>query len=81
MEIISYRPIGYQKVTDSRDNSFFYQLRYVCTVRPYGPFVSDPDNGITEITLIDPKNYKQYFDWGNIGDRIITRAIELLSTL
>ncbi len=80
MEILKYRPIGYQKVTDTRDNSFFYQLRYVCIVEPYGPFVTDPDNGITEIKLIDPKDHKQYFDWGAIGDRIVTRAVELKDT-
>lgn len=86
MEIISYLPIGYQKVTDTRDGSFFYQLRYVCKVRPYGEFVIDggdgtTEKGITEIKLIDPANYKQYFDWGSIGERIIQRALELKPNL
>lgn len=77
MEVLKCLPIGYQKVTDTRNGSIFYQLRYACTARPYGPFVSDPVGGITAIKLIDPKSYKQYFDWGKIGERIITRAIEL----
>lgn len=81
MEVLSFKPIGYQKAIDSRDNSFVYQLRYACIVRPYGPFVSDPADAITEIKLIDPKDYKQYFDWGEIGDRIIERAIELKKQL
>src|SRR3990167_3993508 len=34
MEILSFLPIGYQKVTDTRDNKEFYQLRYVCKTRP-----------------------------------------------
>ena len=78
MEVLSFLPIGYQKVTDTRDNSFVYQLRYVCTARPYGPFISDPAGIITEIKLIDPKDYKKYFDWGEIGERIIERALELM---
>lgn len=77
MEIISFLPIGVQKVTDTRDKSFFYQLRYVCVVEPYGPFITDPAGSITEIKFIDPEEYKQYFDWGSIGDRIMTRALEL----
>ena len=81
MEVLSFLPIGYQKVTDTRDNNFVYQLRYVCTAKPFGPFISDPAGAITEIKLIDPKDYKQYFDWGNIGDRIIERAIELLPSI
>ena len=81
MEVLKLLPVGYQKMTDTRDNSFIYQLRYVCTARPYGPFVSDPAGSITEIKLIDPKDYKQYFDWGKIGERIIERALELRSKL
>jgi 8-oxo-dGTP pyrophosphatase MutT (NUDIX family) len=81
MEVLKCLPVGYQKMTDTRDNSFVYQLRYVCMVKPFGPFVSDPVGGITEIKLINPKDYKQYFDWGKIGERIITRALELLKDL
>ncbi len=81
MEVMSERPIGYQKVTDTRDDSFFYQLRYVCKGKPYGPFTLDPAGGVTEIKLIDPKNYKEYFDWGKIGERIIQRALELKDSI
>ena len=82
MEVLAHLPVGYQKVTDTRDNSFFYQLRYVCTARPYGPFTVDSGEGmsqvgIIEIKLVDPLKYKDYFDWGEIGERIISRAIEL----
>lgn len=79
MEVISFAPIGYQEVRF--DGKIFNQLRYICIVKPYGDFISDPDGSITEIKLIDPKEYKQYFDWGEIGERIIERAIELKSKL
>lgn len=81
MEVLSFLPIGVQKVIDTRDNSFCYQLRYVCSVQPYGPFVSDPADSIAEIKLINPADYKQYFDWGSIGERIIERALELKKRL
>jgi 8-oxo-dGTP pyrophosphatase MutT (NUDIX family) len=77
MKVLSALPIGYQKVTDTRDGSCVYQLRYACMVRPYGPFVADPADSITEIKLIDPAEYKKYFDWGKIGDMVIERALEL----
>ena len=77
MEVLKSRPIGYQKVTDTRDGSYVFQLRYVCTVRPFGPFVVDPAGGVTKIKLIDPKDYKKYFDWGEIGERIVGRAVEV----
>lgn len=81
MEVLSCLPVGCQKVIDTRDDSFVYQLRYVCIARPYGEFVSDPAEHVTEIKLIDPKDYKQYFDWGKIGEQIVRRAEELLVKL
>ena len=77
MEILGFLPIGYQKVINPQNQSFTYQLRFVCIVRPYGPFVSDPDDSIKEIKLIDPMDYKKYFDWGDIGESIINRALKL----
>lgn len=81
MEVLKFLPVGYQKCIDTRDDSFIYQLRYVCTAHPYGPFISDPTGVITEMRLIDPKDYKEYFDWGAIGERIIERALFLKEKL
>jgi hypothetical protein len=32
-----------------------------------------------EIKLIDPKDFKQYFDWEKIGERLMERALEMLN--
>jgi 8-oxo-dGTP pyrophosphatase MutT (NUDIX family) len=77
MEVLSTAPIGYQRVTDTRDGKHYFQLRFACKVRPFGPFTGDPDGGISEIKLVDPKKYRKYFDWGEIGERIVKRALEL----
>jgi ADP-ribose pyrophosphatase YjhB (NUDIX family) len=82
MEVLSSQPIGYQKVTDVASGVAYYQLRYMCEVRKLGEFIIDggdgaSEKGITEIKLIDPDKYKDYFDWGDIGERVIRRAIEL----
>ncbi|MFA5841740.1 MAG: NUDIX domain-containing protein [Candidatus Paceibacterota bacterium] len=81
MEVLSALPIGYQKMTDTRDGGYVYQLRYACKVKPHGQFISDPAGGVTEIKLIKPKDYKQYFDWGKIGECVIERALGLKSLL
>ncbi|MFH0804097.1 MAG: NUDIX domain-containing protein [Candidatus Zambryskibacteria bacterium] len=75
MKVLDFKPVGYQMVQTG--DKIIYQLRYVCNVEPYGEFVSDPAGKITEIKAVDPKDYKQYFDWGEIGDRIVTRALEI----
>lgn len=76
MEIIRWRPIGVQEVTNSNGEVSF-QLRAVCKVKPLGDFEEDPVGTISEAKLIDPKDYLEYFDWGEIGEKIISRSIQL----
>jgi ADP-ribose pyrophosphatase YjhB (NUDIX family) len=75
MKVLAQRLVGFQDITESK--GVITQTRSVCIVESYGPFVSDPDGDITKIELIDPRDYKSYFDWGVIGDHIMRRALEL----
>jgi ADP-ribose pyrophosphatase YjhB (NUDIX family) len=76
MKVLKQRFIGLQEITEP--NKVTIQTRSVCIVEPYGPFVADSDGGeITKIEFIDPKDYKNYFDWGEIGDHIMERALQL----
>jgi ADP-ribose pyrophosphatase YjhB (NUDIX family) len=75
MKVIRQRFIGCQDIFEN--NSVISQTRSICIVEPYGPFTSDPGGDITEIKLIDPKDYKKYFDWKEIGDHIMNRALEI----
>ncbi len=75
MNVLKQRFIGCQDITESK--GVVSQTRSVCIVEPYGPFINDPDGDVTKIELIDPKDYKKYFDWGEIGDHIMQRALEL----
>ena len=79
MKVSKQQFIGYQDVYES--DRIVRQTRSICIVEPYGPFVSDPDGDVTEIKLIDPVDYKKYFDWGEVGERIIGRALLLIKTL
>ena len=75
MKVLNQKLIGYQDIYEP--NRVVRQTRSVCIVEPYGPFVKDPDGDVTEIKLIDPADYKKYFDWNEIGDHIMQRAFEL----
>ena len=79
MRVLKQKLIGYQDVFEP--NRIVRQTRSVCIVEPIGEFVSDPDEDITEIKLIDPKDYKQYFDWGSAGDQFMERALILKEKL
>jgi len=81
MRVIEQKPIGTLEVFEPEQTKF--QVRLVCIVEPVGPFVADtdPEGDITEIKLIDPKDIKQYFDWGEVGDHVLVRALELRNLL
>jgi len=76
MKVLSQKFIGYQDIYEL--DRIVRQIRSVCMVEPYGPFVKDPDGDVTEIKLIYPADYKKYFDWGKVGERIMERALSLL---
>ncbi len=75
MKVLKQHLIGFQEIYEP--GKVVIQTRSVCIVEPNGPFISDPDGDITEIKLIEPSDYKKYFDWGSIGDRLMERAMEL----
>lgn len=75
MEVLHKELIGYQDIF--LPEGVVRQVRYYCKVRPLGEFVSDPDGDISEIKLIDPLKYKDYFDWGEIGDHVMERSLNL----
>lgn len=77
MKVLHQELIGFQDIYEP--DQTIRQTRSFCIVEPYEDFVSDPDDDITEIKLIDPKDFKQYIDWKEIGDRLIERALEMLS--
>lgn len=77
MKVLHQECIGYQDIWISDENRMVRQVRMFCIVEPYGDFESDPDGDILEIKLIDPKDYKEYIKWGEIGDHLIKRALEM----
>lgn len=74
MQITKSWPVGFQHVMPENK----YQLRYCCIVKPFGPFESDPDGDISEIKLIHPHEFTNYFPWGKIGERLLERSVGLI---
>jgi ADP-ribose pyrophosphatase YjhB (NUDIX family) len=76
MKTIHHQIIGHQEIHEP--HRLTVQTRSFCVVEPYGEFTCDPAGDVDEIRLIDPKDYKQYFNWGEVGDHIMNTALEML---
>lgn len=79
MKVIKQRLIGFCDFYEP--SGLVTQTRSVCLVESLGDFVSDPDGDISKVELIDPQDYKKYFDWGVVGERLMERALILSKTL
>jgi 8-oxo-dGTP pyrophosphatase MutT (NUDIX family) len=79
MKVLELFPLGYDTFTNPETQEKIYQLRFAARVEPYGPFVIDlaEDKDISEIKLVDPHDYKKYFDWGERGDAMMKKALKL----
>ncbi len=78
MKVLELFPIGYDTFK-WENGEVNYVLRYAAKVEPYGDFVEDIDGEITKIKLIDPADYKQYFDWGERSDAMMKKALAVIS--
>lgn len=74
MEVLRQELIGYQDIY-APDKIRRFVFLYA-SVKPLDDFAVDPDGDIIETKLIEPQNYKEYFNYGEIGDRVMSRAIE-----
>ena len=56
-------------------------MRFVTRGRKVGEFQKDLGGGsVDKIAFIDVSEIENYFDWGEIGRKIIERAVELKKT-
>jgi ADP-ribose pyrophosphatase YjhB (NUDIX family) len=77
MKILKYFPLGFH-YTHNEDR---YQARYFCIVEPYGPFVSDPDGGVTEIKLIKTRDISESIEWNGTDVLIAQKCQKILGRL
>ncbi len=76
MKVVQHAPIGYEDIFAEEGTKTL--MRFVCIGEPYGEFIEDLDEGeISKIELIDPVDYRKYFDWGIVGEHMIKRALEI----
>lgn len=77
MKVLKFWPLGYLYVQEGD----FYQAQYLCQVEPYGPFISDPDGGVTEIKLVDFAEIDGYLTKDDTSRSTLSRCAEVWEKL
>ena len=76
MAIISWFPLGYQKVYNNQGNTG-YQLRVYAKLKKLGEFTNDPDGSVIGYELIDIEELNNHIHYGEIGDFFIAQTKHL----
>jgi 8-oxo-dGTP pyrophosphatase MutT (NUDIX family) len=74
MKVLKYFPVGYLYIREVD----VYQTRYLCLVEPYGPFVSDPDGGVTAIKLVPSEDFAKYISATDSALLTVDRCLEMI---
>ena len=70
--------LGYQLIEDDKNKQTFAQVRMVALVNKIGKKQPDPDTGETyDRLLTTPQNAINLLNWGEIGEKIILKAVEM----
>jgi len=77
MKVLKSFPIGYL-YTQGQD---IYQTRYFCLVEPFGPFLADPDGGVTEIQMIDSDKFLDFIKWGESAVKIKEQCLDIIQKI
>lgn len=77
MRVLTFQLLGMLTVFEPGRTKV--HVRSVCIVAPIGPFIMDPDGDVTEIKLIEPEEYRKYFDWEEVGEYQFRKALSMLS--
>ncbi|NCB48553.1 MAG: hypothetical protein EOM55_02895 [Clostridia bacterium] len=68
--------LGYQEVDEQNGKPPYAQVRMVAMIDKIGKSQPDPDTGETyERLLTHPKKAIQFLNWGDIGKKIIEKAV------
>lgn len=70
MRMLSWRPIGYQFLSNKKFGNA-YQLRAYVKLQPIGEFVSDPGGGVIGHSLVPIEDLNSYIMYGEVGERIV----------
>lgn len=71
--------VGYQLIDEEDGTPFYAQVRMAAVIDSIGPMKPDPDNGkIYGRFLTSPDRASKLFNWGDVGDAQIHRAVEIV---
>ncbi|QHU90109.1 NUDIX domain-containing protein [Candidatus Saccharibacteria bacterium oral taxon 488] len=80
VRVAEWRPIGYQVLTNP-DGRIDHQFRAVAKLEKLGEFAGDVGGSVIGYRLVDIDEVNQRIGYGDIGERMIARAKNILKSM
>ncbi len=80
MRVVSWEPLGYQKLTRPWDDTPTYQFRLYAKLEKNGNFTNDPGGSVIGHKLVDLKDVNKNITYGKVGDRLIAMSKKFFKT-
>jgi hypothetical protein len=74
MRVVSWVPLGYQRLTRPWGDTPTYQFRVYAELEKINDFINDPGGGVIGHKLIELDELNTLIKYGNVGDRIISNV-------
>jgi len=74
MDVISWVPIGYQRLSRPNDTEVAYQFRVYAKLNKIGIFTKDIGGSVIGHKLVELDKVNDHIKYGNVGNRIISKV-------
>jgi ADP-ribose pyrophosphatase YjhB (NUDIX family) len=74
MNVIFWRPLGYQKCIRPDDDNVEYQFRAYALLEKIGEFINDPGGSVIGYELIEINQLNNHIRYGVVGERLISNS-------
>lgn len=71
MQIISWTPLGYQRLSRPGDKDVVFQFRVYAKLEKIGEFTNDPGGSVVGHKLVALNDVNTLIKYGKVGDRLI----------
>lgn len=74
MRVLSWYPLGYEKIIDPEDSSVEYKLRAYAKLEKMDEFIGDPDGYVIGYEMLDLNDVPLSIEWYERGEWLIDRV-------
>ena len=79
MEVVSWIPLGYQRLSRPDDKDIAYQFRVYAKLKKAGEFTKDTGGSVIGYRLVDLKDLNDYIHYGKVGEKLISECSRYFS--